>query len=103
MKRTSILRKAKLKRSPFKRKKAKDAEEASAFSKAVLARDEKCRRCLWRKATEAHHVVPRARSHGHPNRHHPLVGIGLCFVCHRHVHDTNDTAWLKGRDYLDTL
>ena len=115
VKRTPLTRKAKLKpgkatmprarlkRTPFRAKKAKDAEEASAFSRAVLDRDRKCRRCLWRKATEAHHVVPRSRAAGHPLKHDARAGIGLCWACHFHVHSTHDTEWLKGRKYLDTL
>lgn len=115
MKRTPLLRKkplkpgagikprARLKRTPFRAKKAKDAEEAAAFSKAVLERDPKCRRCLWRKSTEAHHLVPRSRAAGHPLKHDARNGVGCCAACHRAIHDTPDTAWLKGRAYLDAL
>ena len=115
MKRTPIQRKtalkpgkatmprARLKKSPIKRKKPKDYAESVAFSKAALKGDPLCDRCKETRATEAHHLCSRARGRGHNALHHPLNGAPLCSACHRWAHTNLPNNYIKNRSYLDTL
>lgn len=113
MKRTPLTRKSKLKpgkstlpRSRMKRvgkRKLREIDEIKAFSEAVLKRNPQCVRCKRAPSTEAHHLVRKSRSVGHPNRHHPDAGAALCHACHRHVHDTPSPEWIKPLDYLDSI
>lgn len=59
--------------------------------------------CLWRKATEAHHITPRGRAPGHPNLHRAENGAGLCWACHRSVHDLPDPEWIKPLNHLNLI
>jgi len=99
----STLPRARLKRTPIKRKKPKDYDAAVAFSKAVLKGDPLCDRCKETRATEAHHLCSRARGKGHPNLHHPANGKPLCFKCHSWAHTNLPNNYIKTRSYLDTL
>lgn len=113
MKRTPLTRKSKLKpgkatlpRSRMRRtgkRKLREIDEIKAFSAAVLARDPECVRCKRAPSTEAHHLVRKSRSAGHPNRHHPDAGVGLCWECHAFVHDNPSPEWIKPLDYLDLI
>ncbi len=55
----------------------------SQFSKKVLERDERCRICFYKKATESHHIIGR----GPGGKNDLLNGLGLCFGCHRKITD----------------
>jgi hypothetical protein len=53
------------------------------FHFEVIRRDGKCKICLIRYATDAHHLISRGRG-GDDVREN---GLGLCHRCHMNYHD----------------
>ena len=65
---------------------------ARGWKRAVLARDGACQRCSATEQLHAHHIKPLSR---YPELRADLDnGVALCGSCHRHVHRTNDPAFL---------
>lgn len=85
----STLKRSSKRMRPLSKKKAKTRK---AFSKTVLERDPVCMLCNENKSVHAHHVLSKGRG----GSDDPINGVGLCFSCHRFLHDNPLTAEALG-------
>jgi 5-methylcytosine-specific restriction endonuclease McrA len=65
----------------------------ASVRRAVMIRSHGiCERCAGMRVAEMHHRLPRSR--GGALIEDPFNIVGLCWDCHRLVHDTNERPWL---------